>query len=169
MESYELVEAFAELWDETPKNALQVEELDGITHYLVLLAVAQLRVYVQLSVGVRGGIKEYILVVDPTQEIVADRLVVRCEDGGDVGRGALLPLAELRHRVLGTPQGRRKYALEICREAMEKLVAEHQKRPLDPSTLRDIPSTSESIPLFLTVTGGMPSLGRRGGGAPGSH
>jgi hypothetical protein len=167
VESYEIVEMFEKAWEKIPKNIPLVVESGGSVMFSLLLRVENLRIYVMLTVGVRGGIKELVLVFDTLQKIVADRLIVQCSDGGAVGRGALLPLAKLRQKVLQAPSGRRKLALELCEDAMWDYLEKLKDSPLDPDELRGIESTSQS--LRGVVVGGVPSLGRRGGGAPGSH
>lgn len=166
MESYEIVEAFEKLWSKTPKSTPLKAEAGGTVHYILLLPVGDLRVYAELNVGIRGGIKETVYVFDPSQATLADRLVVSCFDGDDLGTGALFPLRELRGKARKVAvKERKEFVLGLCEEALWSLLEEIKRSPLSPRTLRLIQSTPHS--LRRVVRGGIPTQGRRGGGAPG--
>lgn len=164
MEPYEIVEMLDDFWGQLPKNLPLVGSCNRKATFKVLLPVGGLRVFALLAVGVRGGIDEQIFVIDPTQAIVADQLIVCCTDGGGSGRGALLPLAELRHQVLKVPDGRRELALKICDGAMWDFLDRLDTSPLDPTQLRHIESTSQSLSWIGVTSGGAPSRGGRSGG-----
>lgn len=168
MEPYEIVEWFEAVWDQMPKN-IPIVGSGGET-FALFLPAESLRVFAMLTVGVRGGIKGVVFVFDLSQAIVADRLLVRCTDGGNTKTGALLPLTELRRQVArAQPEQRREIALEICNDAMWDLLDRLETSPLDPAKLRRIESTSQAISSRRVLSAGVPSPGRRGGGVPGAH
>lgn len=163
MESYEIVEQLEHLWNRVAKNVPLVRREGKETHFAVFLQVGGLRIFVALTVGPRGGISEEVLVIDPSAPIVADRLLVNCYDGDASGKGAILPLTDLRRQVGQTKGNKRELALQICENAMWDLVTSDS---LNPARLRVIQSTAQSV---RKISGGLPSQGRQGGGAPGSY
>ena len=166
MESYEIVEGFEKLWSKMPKSTPLKAEAGGIVNYVLLLPAGDLRVYAELNVGVKGGIKEAVYVFDPSQTTLADRLIVSCFDGDDLGSGALFPLRELRGKAQKVAvKERKEFVLGLCEEALWSLLEEIKRSPLNPKSLRLISSTSQS--LRRVIQGGIPTQGRRGGGAPG--
>ena len=167
MEAYEIVEAIEAIWDRVAKNVPLTSSSKGKTTFSVFLPVDELRVFAMLAVGSRGGINEGIVVLDPSAAIVVDRLLVKCTDGGPARRGAFFPLTDLRRQVMQTTSQRKELALEICENAMWDFLDGLRTRPLSPAQLRLMESTSES--LRWVINAGTPSLGRRGGGTPGSH
>jgi hypothetical protein len=157
MEAYILVETFEVSWRQSPKWCL-LEGEDGAT-FGKFLQVEDLQAYASLSVGPRGGVSEGVIVVDPGPRVTSDRLLVHSTDGGDVGAGLLLPLANLRHIVAEvSPSVRRDCALGICREAVRSYVPAED---LTAARLRLYPSTPQSIEGI--VLAGAPGLGKRGG------
>lgn len=167
MEPYELVETFQQEWPRKPKGVpLETVGARGASFGLFLQA-GDLQVHISLLVGVKGGITETVVVVDPKPRVIADRLVVYSTDGGDAGRGMFLPLSDLRRQVAQTAvQQKREVAIDLCRRAMLDYVNGDLKRnPLRPEQLRLLPSTSQSI--RRVIFSGAPSLGKGGGGAPG--
>ena len=165
MEAYELVEAFEASWDRALKG-IPLGMRDGKKFvFSLFLSARPLRIYVSLTVGPQGGIKEEVVVIDPSPTVTADRLVVHSTDGGDVNRGLLLPLSDLRREVLQLPRSQRyERALTVCREALWDYVEQLDDAPLRPERLRLLPSTSRSVSVIYA---GSPSLGKRGGGVSG--
>lgn len=152
MEAYELVEAFEILWRDLPKNTPLKGRSDKKTDYAVLFSVGDLQVYAGLRVGVKGGLQEAVYVFDPSQAIVADRLIVEC-DGGDASQGVIFPLRELRQKV-GRSTGRREIALEVCEAALQDLLARLESSPLTPRQLLSMQSTFHSLRRIMR--GGLP-------------
>lgn len=163
MESYEIVETIEELWQKAPKSIPLTGTVDGKKGFILLLPVDGLRVVAALAVGPQGGVSEHVYVLDPSEGVVSDRLIVASTDGGSVEGGALLPLSELRRQVMQVPQKeRRARALILCNDAMWDFLIKDNQFLLSATYLRGLESTSRSISLF--ASGGAPSLGRRGGG-----
>lgn len=164
MEAYELVEEFEEAWANLPKGFPLEKEAGNSAVFGAFVPVGGLRMYVSLTVGPRGGIRETVVVIDPQLRVVADRLVVYSTDGGGVSeRGLLLPLSDLRARVAQTAAGKQRKALaiQLCRDTLWDFVERLDDDVLRPESLRLLPSTSESL---IGISAGAPSLGRRGGG-----
>ncbi len=166
MEPYELVEAFEVVWPNVPKRIPLGTRNGKQFVYSLFLSAGPLRVCISLAIGPHGGIKEEVVVIDPASRVTADRLVVHSTDGGSLGRGLLLPLADLRHQVMQLPRvQRRDAALALCHQALRDYVAQLDTVPLRPERLRLLPSTSHS--MRRVASGGLPSFGGHGGGVPG--
>ncbi len=169
MEAYELVEKFQKLWRKVAKNIPLEAGWHGKHRLIAMFLVSgPLQVYLALIVGPQGGVKETVIVIDPRQRITTDRLVIYSTDGGDVGRGALLKLDNLRHQVLQKPRPqRRDTAILLCRAAMWDYSQQWGDAPVPPDLLCSMPSTSQSLQDVLVA--GAPSLGRGGGGVSGKN
>jgi hypothetical protein len=161
-----LVEQFEAAWPRVLKG-VPLEEMAGTKLVISLyLSVASLRIYITLTVGPRGGIKEELVVIDPEPHVTADRLVTHVTDGGDAGRGVLVPLSELRAEVIRqSTNERREIAETLCRTTMAKLVERFQTQPPRVEQLRLRPSTSQSV--GQVIYSGSPGLGKHGGGRHG--
>jgi len=166
VESYEIVEMIEELWKKAPKSLPLIGTVEGKRGFILLLPVDGLRVAAALAVGPQGGINEIVYVLDPSEGVVADQLIVASTDGGSAEKGVLLPLSDLRHKVKQFPRKeRRAQALLLCNDAMWDFLIESNEFLLSAAYLRGIESTSQS--LSWIVSAGAPSLGRGGGGVSG--
>lgn len=166
MEDYELVEQFETAWRTVRRNVPLEERVRDKVVFSLYLAVGSLQMYLSLTVGPRGGIKEELVVIDPAPRIVADRLVTHVTDGGDADRGVFIPLPDLRGQVAQQPASKRREVAEVlCRAAMVKVAEELRQRPPEASRLRLRPSTSRSVGRILY--GGSPGTGKFGGGRHG--
>lgn len=155
LESYEVVEWFQRIWPTVAKNTVLTDQSGSLLAVFFRVGVLG---YVDLQVGPRGGIKETVIVIDPTQEVVADRLLVLSTDGDSAGRGLLVSIDNLRSKVYRAPLNRRRAtALYLCSEALDAFVRQIAQSAIHEGELRNLPSTSTSI--IGVYSGGLPGHG----------
>jgi len=153
LEALELVEEIQDLWPDLPKGSPVITTEQGKLNARLFIEVDGLYVVLRLMRGPRGGLYEEFVILDPTQRVVADRLLaLQQQDGRQLGF-QILDAGVIRHAIKNgaTPT-------EALRSELLRFVQRATDRPEQTARmLRGIESTSMSV---RQVSGGLPGLGR---------
>lgn len=154
MEEVALLGAVKDLWRNSPKDQVHIVEFEsGKKAVRLATAINHLQVVLQVVIGERKGLAEWLMAIDPTQRIELDQLrVMAVRTQGD---GYFLPMTDMRSKVRA---GRD--PVQVVGLALEGLLnrirADPDRYAVFVERARD--ESSASIP---TVSGGLPSLGKR--------
>ena len=153
MDEFDVIEALKRVWDDNPKGKVHdVWTAQGASPRL-LFELRGLQVFVMLMLGPRNGVSEFVHVLDPSQPVLLDQLVIFGEFSE--GNGALVARQHLRWEIRSG-----KNPEQACRQSLQDVLDNVRDYPeivyAKLMTLRDEPGGS-----IHTISGGLPTLGKR--------
>ncbi len=117
MEDYEVVEMYEEVWPKLPKREAYLrksrkDQVVGIAYE----SPDGMWICQEVRIGIRGGLSEHLVVIDPEEKVTSNRLVCAIQATGMAsGNGIFIPLSKLRGKCFQEDSGVRVLivALEI--------------------------------------------------------
>jgi hypothetical protein len=153
LSDYDTLVAVKEIWVKTPKGVVSEDLLDTSEKAIRIAGDAgPYRVVLQVIIGKRGRLTEYVMAFDPSQRIEIDQFYAFSKNARG---GYILPLDDMRKQIrAGSP------APEVCKKTLEKAYKALRKHPRRTKWMlkNAHDATSRSI---HTVSGGLPTLGKR--------
>lgn len=158
MEIWDLTELIAREWAGTAQQqGIVVQSREGSWRYSFACQVNALRVLSVLVVGKRGGLTEHLYVLDPTQRLLTDQLLLGTTNKGKLGFEGILPVRQMRDclRTLSIQEKKEVYIREVLLRVQAELLT---RAEFFEQYLRRKENPSCSV---VALSGGLPSLGKR--------
>lgn len=158
-----LVRIYKAGWPHLPKGEVKQWDFGRGRVLALAMEVGGLWCHTCLTVGLRGGISEEYVVIDPRRSVDADCLIVQGAEESDCHVGQLIPLVGLRRRARDIRAANpglslRKAALTACTAALTETCQGMRARP---SLWQDkLLCIGPPGPSIQALRGGLPILMR---------
>lgn len=155
MDSIFLVEYFTEQWSTQPKHKVcEGVTIDGTRLIGFAAEVGRFQVFLSVNIGKRGGISEDVVILDPAQRFVVDRL--HLAERTVSGDGHFLELREMRNRVRRGGEN----PILVVRECVADCLSRIQAGKISESRVA-LMEARISDSLYSGTSAGAGSLGKR--------